>query len=465
MKRIAPFITLCLLAPIAGNVHAQNSGVLDTSNVLVVAADPPIDAIESIEDMPLGQGDTTELSLLPEESSATDDDLFGIESGFFHPYISAGGAYTDNLYNVNDDTTSNVLTTISPGIWLSLPRKRVIPIIINPHNSAPGGLPLQIGNYDESDKLQIYALGGADFLFYSEDSDLNTTNAEFEGLTRYNMASGLSLQVLDRYAIGHDDFSVSGANETNQREYQSNIVMMTADWDITDKLRIKGDFSNFYLDYDNSLNDFLDRSDNSADVYAYFKYSMKSSFFVEYKYTDVAYDTYTQRDNKQDFYYGGVTWDTTDKLALRFKAGLQQKDFDDQDSNYTKSDNLVLDLQLLYRFTEKTKATLDLYNLNEESDSSLASETEVFAARFNYTQMVTDKITGAFGLFYENSDYNQLVDADREDDTFEFTPSVQYLFKDWLMGELAYSYETVDSSDNLFDYDTNTVYFTLNFSL
>ena len=465
MKRIAPFITLCLLAPAAADVHAANNRSIDINEMLIVAADTPTEGIESIQDMPMGQSDA-EASLLPEETSAADDNLFGLEGGgYFHPYVSLEGAFTDNLYNVDDDTTSNFLTTLSPGIWFTMPRKRIIPISITPHNTAPGGLALQIGDYDATDTIQLYALAGADVLFYSEDSDLNTTDAEFEGLARYNMASGLSLQVLDRYALDHDDFSVDRATDANQREFQSNIAMATADWDLTEKVRIKGDFSNFYLDYDDEVNDFLNRTDNSVDVYAYYNYSIKSSLFLEYKYTDVAYDTDTASDNDQNFYYGGVTWDTTEKLALRFKAGLQQKAFAEESDGYEDSDNLALDLQVLYRFTEKTQATLDLYNLNEESDSTQASEREVFGVTFNYTQKVTEKITGKFGLFYENADYNQLIGQDRQDDTFEFTPAIQYMFKDWLMGELAYSYETTDSTEDIFDYTTNTVFFSLNFAL
>lgn len=466
MKRLAPFITLCLLAPTVGAVHAQNNRVIDINDIIFVATDTPREGIDTIEDMPMGQGDAEKVSLLPEDTSAAEDNLFGLEGGgYFHPYVSVEGAFTDNLYNVDDDTTSNFLTTISPGIWFTMPRKRIIPITIAPHNTAPGGLALQIGDYDETDMFQLYALAGADILFYSEDSDLNTTDVEFEGLARYNMAGGLSLQILDRYALDHDDFSVDRATDSNQREFQSNIVMATADWDLTAKVRIKGDFTNFYLDYDDTLNDFLDRSDNSVDVYAFYNYSIKSSLFLEYKYTDVAYDTDTANDNDQNFYYGGVTWDTTDKLALLFKAGLQQKAFDEESDGYSDSDNLALDVQILYRFTVKTEATLDLYNLNEESDSSLASEKEVFGASFNYNQEITDKITGKFGLFYENADYNQLVDHDRQDNTFEFTPTIQYLFKDWLMGEFAYTFETTDSSDELFNYTTNTVLFSLNFSL
>lgn len=466
MKRITPLITLCLFAFVSANANAQEGDGTVTGNITMplMAPDSPA-ADDPLPDMPMGQEDTADLSLLPGEPGSAGDNLFGIEGGYIHPYLSVGGEYTDNLYNTNRNTTSNYLTRLSPGIWFSLPRKSLIPIVIMPHNTAPGGLPLQIGDYDDTDKIQIYALTGADFLFYSEDSDLNTTDLQFEGLARYNMASGLSLQILDRYAIHHDDFGTGAANEENQREYQSNLVMTTADWDLTEKMRIKAEYSNFYLDYDDSINAFLDRSDNSIDLYAYFNYSLKTSFFVSYKYTDVAYDTFTQRDNSQNFYYAGVTWDTTDKVALSFKAGMQDKEFDDNTAGYGDTENLALDLQLLYRFTEKTKATLNLYNLNEESDSLLASEKEVLAVRFNYTQMITDKITAGCRLFYENADYQQLDDIGREDDTYEISPSLQYMFTDWMMAELAYSFETVDSSNNIFDYDTNTVFFSLNFSL
>jgi hypothetical protein len=432
--------------------------------MLIVAADTPKEGMETMQDMPMGQGAGEDVSLLPGESNAADE-LFGMEGGYFHPYFSIEGAFTDNLYNVDSDTTSNFLTTLSPGIWFTMPRKKVIPIKIVPHNTAAGGLSGQIGDYDGTDRFQVYGLAGADFLFYSEDSDLNTTDVGLEGLTRYNMASGLSLQILDRYSLGHDDFGTDGATDSNEREYDSNIVMATADWDLTEKLRFKVDLANFYLGYDEDINSFLERQDNSVDTYGYYNYSPKSSLFLEYKYVDVEYDTDSDSDNNQNFFYGGITWHTTEKLDLLFKAGLQQKEFDTETSNYEDTDNPTFDLQALYRFTEKTEIRLDSYYLIEESDSSVASEKEVLGVNLAYSQKVTEKITGKFDLFYENADYAQLDESDRTDDTFEIKPAVQYLFKDWLMAELAYSFEMDDSTDDTFDYETNTVFLSLNLSL
>ena len=465
MNRISPFIALCLLAvPVAGvcaGAQEEDAG----NKVIVVSARNVADGLGTGQDMPMGQSADRGESLLPEESGSAVDELFGIEGGYLHPYLSLEEGYTDNVFNVDSDKTSSFLSRISPGIWFTLPRKKIIPIIITPHNASPGGLQLQLDDYEGTDRYQLYALAGADLFFYSKDSDLNTQDVTLEGLGRYNMPSGLSLQLLDRYSLGHDDFGVGGSTDANLREFTNNLVMATADWDLTEKLRFKIDYSNFLLNYKDNINAFLERQDNTFDLYGYYKFSVKTSIFLQYRYLMVDYDSADEKDNDQNYYYGGVRWDTTEKLSLLFKAGLQHKEFDTKAPDYQSSNNFAVDLQSLYRITEKTEVVLDLYRTNEESDSTSASQRVVLGAHLGYTQRFTDKITGKCRFTYENADYTQLTDTNREDDTFEVRPSVQYLFKDWLMAELAYSYEVRDSSDDLFDYDTNTVLLSLNFAL
>ena len=414
----------------------------------------------------MGQSAEGNVPLLPEESGATGGDLYGPEGGYFHPYLSLEESYTDNVFNVDSDKTSSFMTRVSPGIWLTLPRKKIVPVSINPSNVAPGGLQQQLEDPEGTDRYQVYALAGADLFFYSKDSNLNTQDVSLEGLGRYNMASGLSLQLLDRYSLGHDAFGVGiSTSDQNLREYDNNLAMATADWDLTEKVRFKINYSNFILMYKDSINDFLERQDNAVDLYGYYKYSVKTSFFAQYRYTDVGYDSATEKDNTQNYFYGGVSWDTTEKLALMLKAGLQRKEYDHKAPGFSKSNNFVIDLQTLYRFTEKTQATLDVYRQNEESDSADASQMVAFGTRLGYSQKITDKITGKFDFNYEKDNYTQLAATSRDDDSFTFRPAVQYQFKDWLMSELAYSYEVTDSSNDLYDYATNTVFLSINLAL
>jgi len=433
--------------------------------IICLAAMPAVGLCAEVQDVPMGQGAEGSVSLLPEETDSAVDELFGLEGGYLHPYLSLEGSLTDNLFNVDSDKTSNFLTRVSPGMWFTLPRKKIIPVTITPHNASPGGLQQELDDYEGTDRFQLYALVGVDLFFFSEDDDLNTEDFTLEGLGRYNMAGGLSLQLLDRYHLGHDDFGFSGATDEDQREYESNLLMATVDWDITEKVRVKIDYSNFILMYDDSINDFLERQDDVVDVYGFYRYSVKTSLFLQYRYTSVEYDTDTVKDNTQNSYYAGVRWDTTEKLALMFKAGIQQKDFDTDTLAFEDSDNFVVDLQALYRATEKTEMKFNLYRLNEESDTRVASERVVFGARFGYKQEFTEKITGLADLSYEKADYTELLTLERDEDTYRFRPAVQYLFKDWLMGELAYEFEVRDSTENLFDYQTNTVFLSLNFAL
>jgi len=70
--------------------------------------------------------------------------------------------------------------------------------------------------------------------------------------------------------------------------------------------------------------------------------------------------------------------------------------------------------------------------------------------------MLTEKISGSLFASYEDAEYDQLIAQERDDSTFLVRPAAQYLFKEWLMAELSYQYEQRDSTDDLFDFETNT---------
>lgn len=419
-----------------------------------------------VEDVPMGQTPGEDVVSLPEEAPAADDELFGKKGGYWHPYITIGGEYTDNLFNVADDTTSSFIGRIAPGIWFSLPRTKQIPIEIEPHNTSPGGLEWMIKDYEGTDRYQAYALAGLDYRMYSEDSDLNDTDARLEGLFRYNMRGGLSLQVLDSFNYAQDDFGVGSATDDNLRRYTSNVVMGTADYQLTEKLRTKLDISNYILDYEESVNDIFDRTDNTLDLYGYYVYSPKTSFFLQYRFIDVAYDSEESKDNSQHYGYGGITWDSTEKLAFRFKAGYQEREYEKSSvSDAYDWSGLALYLESLYRWTEKTNFNFDLYRRSEESDSGDAIDKIALGAVFNYHQEITEKISADLDVRYEDYEYTQIDFSDRDDTRFYVRPALQYLFREWMMLELAYSFDKRDSTDETYDYDTNKVMLNLNFAM
>ena len=449
---------------LAGNVQAIQ--IQDLKIVGVGNKQTPTD-VPPTQDVPMGQSSQGQVSLLPEDARGGDDDLFGGQGGYFHANLMVQEEYTDNLYNIDSDKTSTFITTISPAVWFTVPRKKEIPVSLAPNNTSPGGMALQLKDYEGTDRYQAYALGGLNFDFYSEDSDLNTVNGLAEGLFRYNMRGGLSLQLVDRFSRDQDKYDAGSAIGVAEDQFDSNVLLATVDYRITEKLRAKFEYSNFWLAYEDDVNTFQDRVDNVFDLYGYYIYSEKTSFFLEGKYVDVQYDTAAENDNTQNFVYGGIKWDTTEKVSLLAKAGWQNKEFENGGAAGERSDydGFAVEIQAAYKITQKTGMTLNLYRTNEESDSVLASDRTVLGGTLGYSQKFTEKITGTLAVSLEDAEYSQLVEQDRDDTTFTIQPAAQYLFRDWLMGEVSYQFEKRNSTDDLFDYETNTVFANLKFAI
>ncbi len=101
----------------------------------------------------------------------------------------------------------------------------------------------------------------------------------------------------------------------------------------------------------------------------------------------------------------------------------------------------------------------------EETDSFVASGKTVLGLWLKFTHDFSQRTSARVDFKYENADYDQLIDVKRVDDRYFIRPAVQYVFNDWFMGELAYSFDTRNSTDGLFDYNTNTFSLLLNFAL
>jgi len=399
------------------------------------------------------------------EMLGEDEYLFGKKMGYFHPYIRLKLELTDNLFNLDEDRVSNFLTKISPGIWLAAPRKKLVPVAIATHNQSAGGLEYMLDDYLSYERYQLYLKGALDYSIYSEDSELNDLEWRVEAMGRYNFPGGLSLQLIDQYTRSQDRYELGYPDSTLLHLFYSNVLIGTADWEITEKFRVKGDVSLFFLRYDDVEFDFLERDDIFIDLYGYFNWSEKTSFFLNYKFGRVGFDSFKDYDNEQNFIYGGVKWDSTEKLALLFKIGLQDKQYTNEDSTFTNHSGIALEGQVDYRFSEKTRFQFAINKKNDETDTLLAENKDVWGANFNYGQDFTDKLHGAFKLRYEFADYTEIDSQERNEWRITLEPTLRYAFLHWMNVELGYRYETRDSTDDKYDYYSNTVFLNLNLKL
>jgi len=410
-------------------------------------------------------------------------DIFDMRGGYFHPYVSLRGEWTDNLYNINVDEVDNFLTVISPGIWVGVPRMNEIPVSLSPHNAAVGGKRYSVPGKGSFDRFQSYLLGGLDYKNYSADSELDHTAWRVEGLFQYNLPAGISFRFLDRFTRDRDrydmgsfireDFSVSPDNiyvtssPSRVRNYYSNQANIAVNLDMSEKFSAHFDYINFYLDYDEDINDWLNRIDNVYSLSLSYNHSPKTSVFIQYNHAFLSYESDTNNDSKNLFLYGGLNWQGSAKTSLMAKAGYQHKNYDNISDGDTGS--FTTEIQFGYLITDKTKIAFNMYKAIEETDSLANRGKDTIAAKFRYDQNITYRIKGHVELWYEQNDYdgfdrtedNLYVD-DRNDNRYMVRPAIQYIFRDWLMGEFAYTFEDRNSNDDLYDFTTQTVILSLN---
>jgi len=419
-------------------------------------------------------------------TGVTAEQVFGRQGGLFHPYLSLTGEWTDNIYNIDRDEQSGLLTTVSPGIWFGYPRLNEIPPGLTPHNTAVGGSRFSSSGSSSFDRFQAYVLGGLDYKSYSDNADLNYTAWRMEGLFRYNMPVGMSFQIQDRLTRDRDrfdlgsftpeDFSIAGGDvflvstPSRIRNYYSNLARLAVMLNISENYSLLFHYYNFYLDYDDAVNEWLNRTDNRYSLNLNYTFSPKTSFFLEYSFADVRYETDTLNNGSDNFYYGGIKWNGTAKTTLTAKGGYQVKESDAP--GLEDYGTFSMEMMLSYLMTDKTKLTMGMYKALEESDSITSSGKDTVVARIRYDQNLSLRLKGNVELWYEISDYQGFTGTaiegfadNRDDKDFQVRPGVQYIFRDWLMAELAYSFENRNSTDNLFDFTTQTIFLSLNATL
>jgi polysaccharide biosynthesis protein VpsM len=444
------YITVLIAILLSQPVHANASEpfVLNIDTMAIVAQNEP---------PPLSYDDTI---ITYDEDAETDREKY------FHPSLVLSGEYTDNLYNVDYDTTENLLLSATPGFWLTMGQAEDMPVAVSVKNTSATGIMMAPLRTDGYDWLNVTLMGSMNFDWYSEDSVNDFIGGDLNASLRYKPGSKLTLYITDQYRRARIGFDIGNDTANEQRWFDSNLLYAGFDWDLTEKFSVGAQYSGFYLGNNAFVDSYMDRTDHSLSAFGAFNYSMKTSFYLQYQYITLDYDSAEYQDNEQNYIYGGVHWISTEKISFDLKAGYQQRDYNNEriDTTYNSDDNttIALELSTLYQFSMKTGISLDLSHKFEESDSSLALGKTVFAGDFNYYQELTERLQGVLVLGYENADYNQMVDQPREDDLYEIRPALQYTFREWLMTELAYSYRERDSTDDLFDYKTNTFYLSLN---
>ncbi|MDA3787442.1 MAG: hypothetical protein PF503_02950, partial [Desulfobacula sp.] len=277
------------------------------------AETPPIGQSKEASSIPMGQSKGKPVS----EETGIGADIFGKKGGIFHPFLIVEEKWTDNLFITESNKRDDFITTIAPGIWLAIPGNREKLLSIDTTTTSAGGLQLSRVKPEATRRYQAYALYSPEIVLYANHSNHDHFNHNAEALFQYNMNMGLSFDLIDVFN-DREDISGDGFTDVLYR-YQDNLLDFISTYEPSEKLKVRFDYSNFNLDYDENINDYRNRMDNSFALYAFYKFWPKTSLFAQYSYADIEFDTESINDSIENRYYAGINWEITAKTRGSFK--------------------------------------------------------------------------------------------------------------------------------------------------
>jgi hypothetical protein len=280
-----------------------------------------------------------------------------------------------------------------------------------------------------------------------------------EGLFQYNLNSGLSFDVIDLF---HDkqEIAGNGVQDTLYR-YQDNLLDINSTYAApSGKLKLQATYSNYDLDYKDTVVDYRNRNDNSFGVSVFYKFWPKTSLFVEYDYSDIEFDSASTNDSTETRYYGGVNWDITAKTRGTLKLGYMDKDFDL--ATVEDQDGFSVELQTQHNLTPKRALQVNGYRRFRESDLANASSFLSTGIDVGLMQRFTEKWSGTLNLFYERNSYNGF---NREDDLYGVGPAIRFEPRKWMIFDLGFSYYRNDSNVTTYAYETSQLFLRATLSL
>ena len=446
---------IMLLLPVSSEAFAEEGGVHDVSDS--------------------GSSVATEMILSPNKDVAEEEEadfkgrVFGYREGYLHATLGLRGEWTDNLYNYDANKEENFLFNITPSVWFTWPRRHKRPIQIASDNTSPGGMQYSLTDYEVFNKYQVYLAGKMDIMTYSANSDLDHTEHGIEALVQYQPKFRMTFHLLDKYNHSQDIFNMTEATLENNRVYDSNIFSIGLDWKFSDKVSLQATYKNFFLGYEDDINNFLDRTDNGASCGFYYDYSPKTIFFLDYQFLLASYGENELPDNGNSYLHAGMNWQASVKTSFMIKAGYQQVNYDfetpEEYDDVESADDLINDDEAAFSFEAQAnwqivhKSTLILntkYSI-DQTDSKQALNKTVFVGRIAFDYRFSGRIRGDLNLIYEDSDY-ALFDGDsRLDDRWYLKPQLHFALRKWLYFNIYYSFDKKDSNFDELDYETNTL--------
>jgi hypothetical protein len=333
-----------------------------------------------------------------------------------------------NIYNASKDEKQDYITSITPGMLLSLG--------------------------DRHKLLAGYAYG---IHSYSKHKDENHNDNIGIASIKLDFPFGLRIDVSDEYLDTRDarieEDAERASHYTNDASAKVRFTFPAK------KLSVELSCKEFYLNYHEEENEARNRKDDSYGAAIHYRFLPKSSALVEYNYKISDYfDSVMEpadADSTSQSVSAGLRWDATAKMSGKLTTGWERKMY----SNSTVFGDLDLWTvygNLLFKHTERTLINIDL-DRSIRDVIYIGSVEQSPAAYYIRTgggigleQKIISKFTLDVDVTYHNHTYSKLVSGleTREDTIMGTSAGIDFDFTKWVSTGIKYSSSYKDSNDN-----------------
>lgn len=382
-------------------------------------------------------------------------------TGYFHPFLSVNGFYTDNLYHTAADEAWDRILVVSPGLWLALPPSNQRQPI-NTLNTAAGGLTLSRAMLEEDKRhFQGYAFYRADIREYEVHRSEDRIDQRAEGRAKLQLQGGLSLEVAELFERKSDPYAGGEAGVRNLPIYDANLVNAIVAWRSSPKLLTRVDYGHYRLSYDDEQNAFRNRNDDIYSAYLYFQVAPKCAVFVQGEYLSIDFDKADSVDNQEKNAYLGFQAAMGGKTHGRIKLGYGRQEYERQD--LAGRNTLLAEAELDYIVTPKTSFYLQMTRQVLEPDEAGAYAILAHRSLLGYRQNFSSKWQGDASIFFNRSNYQELATRDaraseRFDDEYGGVMVLGFSPLVWMNLNLGYEYRERDSNFDDEDFRNNTFF-------
>ena len=405
-----------------------------------------------------------------QQSRITINDLYEVSDtkwwGYVHPYLTLAGQYDDNVYSKSVDEVGDYATVFSPGIWLGFPASRERIVGLNTSTLKPGGLGMLQEKQGKFRRMRAYLHYGADLTRWGSETQNDTDDQRLEGVLQYNFRGGLSLGLLDVFQDAHEGWAQGFSEDLDT--YTSNLLAGRIQYDLGTRFRVRAEYSNFLVDYDDADKSIGDRRDNSYSVYCYYKYSPKTSLYGQYKFLDVRYDQIEGLDSSDHYLYAGLRWRLTGRTTGEFKAGYVARQYDNPDLR--QQNDFSLEGWTSYQISSKTALRLTLSRLYQQPTVRSPGNVLANIITLGYRQKLGAKIDLVGSLGYTQKDHRNILVGDdtlqeRKDKEYRFGIGLSYTIQKWWSVVARYEFFKRDSNFSDLSYTDNRAILRLTFTL